>query len=316
MRLSSFLPRSAETPNPPSSRRPGPRLDLHPRVLVYFEQALIHAQPLRLSPSEGPCRAKGGILPDSTSTEPPISSPWVSLLGSACLLAEMKEFVMPKNKDFKRLVRTRQKKTGESYTSARRQILRKKNIPRRDFAAIAGMSDEAVARKTRREWSEWVAFLDQRKAYSWPHREIARTLQEELSLPAWWAQTVTVGYERIKGLRAKNQRSGGRFEISKSMTLPVALETLYGAFQAAKRRRWLGDFELELRQAKRLRSMRARCPDGTPLQIHFFDKGPGKSQVQLQHGGLHSKKKAEQMRAFWSERLKALARSLRARQTR
>ncbi len=220
---------------------------------------------------------------------------------------------MPRNKDLKRLVRSRQKRTGESYTNARRQILQKRPLAPPDYPAVAGMSDEAVARSTHRAWKDWVAFLDQRGAHTWSHREIARYLQQDIHLTPWWSQTVTVGYERIKGLRAKNQRHGGSFEINKSKTLPFSIETLYGAFQAARRRHWLGDFELELRKSKRLQSMLARCPDGTPLQIHFVDKGPNKSQVQLQHGGLVSKKKAEEMRAFWTERLTVLARWLRAK---
>jgi len=275
---------------------------------------MIRAQPQKSSPSEGQCGAKGGTLPDLTSTEPSTTSPWVSLLGSVHLTAVMKEFVMPKNKDFKRLVRARQRKTGESYTSARHQLLQKRPIPPSDYSAVAGMSDEAVSRQTQRTWSEWVALLDQRRAHTWPHPEIARYLKNELGLTPWWSQTITVGYERIKGLRAKNQRSSGNFEINKSKTVPVALETLYEAFQAPKRRRWLQGFELTLSNATRLRSMRARCPDGTPLQIQFVDKGPRKSQVQLQHGRLASKKQAEEMRAFWTERLTALARWLSAHQ--
>jgi len=155
--------------------------------------------------------------------------------------------------------------------------------------------------------------LDQRRAHTWPHREIARYLNDELELTPWWTQTITVGYERIKGLRAKNQRRGGSFEITKSKTLPVALDALYEAFQASKRRRWLEGFELTVSKATRLRSLRARCPDGAPLQVQFVDKGPYKSQVQVQHGGLASKKKAEEMRAFWSEKLNSLARWLSAR---
>ena len=40
---------------------------------------------------------------------------------------------MPTQKDFKRLVRSRMRKTGESYTAARRQILDKNNpAPQQD----------------------------------------------------------------------------------------------------------------------------------------------------------------------------------------
>ena len=57
---------------------------------------------------------------------------------------------MPKNKDLKRLARSRMRKTGESYTTARAQLLHKKNrpsptvVPESEFASLTGMSDEAV----------------------------------------------------------------------------------------------------------------------------------------------------------------------------
>ena len=61
---------------------------------------------------------------------------------------------MPKQKDLKRLARSRMRKTGESYTTARAHLVEKKKrqeeAPPRveDYAALAGMSDEAVKKKT------------------------------------------------------------------------------------------------------------------------------------------------------------------------
>ena len=48
---------------------------------------------------------------------------------------------MPAQKDLKRLVRSRMKKTGESYTAARLQLLKKNES---DFAERAGMSEDAI----------------------------------------------------------------------------------------------------------------------------------------------------------------------------
>src|SRR4029077_18025787 len=84
-----------------------------------------------------------------------------------------KEIVMPVQKDFKRLVRDRMAKTGESYTAARQQLL-KKHEPALDYAARAGMSDAAIATKTGRSWADWVRVLDRERAADKPHREIAR----------------------------------------------------------------------------------------------------------------------------------------------
>src|SRR5438093_3737369 len=112
---------------------------------------------------------------------------------------------MPKQKDLKRIVRSRMQKTGESYTAARFQLLKKKEP---DHAELAGMSEAAITRATGRTWSAWVKTLDAVHATEKPHRDIARYVSS-LGLPDWWSQTVTVGYERIRGLRDKGQRRDG-----------------------------------------------------------------------------------------------------------
>ncbi|MFP5245818.1 MAG: hypothetical protein ACLGH0_03915, partial [Thermoanaerobaculia bacterium] len=121
---------------------------------------------------------------------------------------------MPQQKDLKRIVRSRMQKTGESYTTARLHVVSK---PKQDYAALAGMSDAAVKKNTTRTWSEWVKVLDAFGAKDKPHREVARYVSS-LGTPDWWSQTVTVGYERIRGLRAVGQRMSGAWEANKSKT--------------------------------------------------------------------------------------------------
>ena len=142
---------------------------------------------------------------------------------------------MPKQKDLKRLVRSRMQKTGEAYTAARLQLLKKKS-PQPDLARLAGMSDAVVGRKTGRTWAEWVETLDAARAAELPHREIAKYVSS-LGTPSWWTQMVTVGYERIRGLRAKGQQRSGAYQISRSRTFPVPVETLFNAFVNARTRR-------------------------------------------------------------------------------
>ena len=223
---------------------------------------------------------------------------------------------MPANKDFKRLVRGRMQKTGESYTTARVHILNKKPRPtssptRVDYAALAGMSDAAVKAKTGCNWERWVHALDYAGAHDWPHRDIAEYVHKKFKVADWWCQTVTVGYERIKGLRAIGQRRGGGFEASKSKTFAVPLGRLYRAWVDGRTRaRWLPDIGLTVRTATRNKSMRITWPDQTSVQLGFIGKGPAKSQVAVQHGRLVDRAAATKMKAFWEERLQALGQVL------
>jgi uncharacterized protein YndB with AHSA1/START domain len=223
--------------------------------------------------------------------------------------------MMPMQKDLKRIVRSRMQKTGESYTAARRQILDKKPTlvavpppqPPPDYSALAGMSDAVIANKTGHTWAEWVEILDAFGAREKPHRDVAEHVYS-LGVPGWWSQSVTVGYERIRGLRAIGQRRSGSWEASKSKTVPVPLKTLFAAFaDARKRKRWLGDAKLKVRKATEGKSMRITWGDDTSVELWFQAKGAGKSVVTVQHTKLASKAEADEKKAYWAERLDALA---------
>lgn len=226
---------------------------------------------------------------------------------------------MPKQKDLKRRVRARMKKTGESYTAARAQLLQKKsrssaaeNVPApAEYARLAGMR-EAVRSKTGLTWENWVDELDAIGAAGMSHREIAKHVQQNYDVSAWWAQTVTVGYERIRGLREIGQRRSGSFEANKSKTFHVPVGKLYRAFaQKRNRERWL-PLDLTIRTSTRDKSMRIGWADGTAVDVHFREKSDSKSQVAIQHRKLHNKSAATKMKEFWAERLTVLSEVLSA----
>ena len=154
---------------------------------------------------------------------------------------------MTRDKDRKRIIRDRMNKTGESYTAARVQILSKARpikrpapAPTLDYAKLAGMSDDKVAQATGRAWREWTQVLDGENASTMRHRDIALLVHEKYGVREWWTQTVTVGYERIKGLRDRGQRRGGAYETTKSKTFNVPVNALFRAWADDKtRRRWI-----------------------------------------------------------------------------
>lgn len=237
---------------------------------------------------------------------------------------------MPSNKDFKRLVRARMGKTGESYTTARAALLKQRAEgaeraeragraeiqtarsalpagPAR-FASLAGISDEAIKAKTGCTWERWVGALDGVKAHRWPHREIARYVHEKYKTPSWWTQTVTVGYERIRGLRERGQLRSGTYRTSKSRTMAVSLTRLYRAFsQPRLRSQWLPGVTLAVRKATPNRYLRITWEDGSSVEVGFISKQRSKAQVAVQHSKLPSREATDRMKQFWTERLHALA---------
>lgn len=244
---------------------------------------------------------------------------------------------MTRQKDQKNRIRARMQKTGESYTAARRQFLarqpllsapeaaaappaaeqpkvRKGRAPKAvapDYAALAGMSDAAIEARTGCDWKDWIGALDYAGAADWSHRAIAEHVRKEFGIDGWWSQTVTVGYERIKGLREVGQRRGASdrsFEANKSRTFAVPVAELYRAWADAKlRRKWLPVAGLKLRTATPDRSLRMTWSDGSSVELWFVAKGGGKSAVQIQHRKLASREAIAEKKAYWQERLDALA---------
>ncbi|MGH2545598.1 MAG: hypothetical protein ACRDHJ_01835 [Actinomycetota bacterium] len=142
---------------------------------------------------------------------------------------------MTEDKARKRAIRSRMAKTGERYTAARRHVARP--LPPR--VAEPGMSEAAVRRGTGKGWDDWFRILDDWRATSRTHGEIASYLSAEHDVGSWWSQGVTVGYERARGMRRPHQGPRG-FRVDVSRTFPVGVMELCLAFEDdARRRRWM-----------------------------------------------------------------------------
>ena len=232
---------------------------------------------------------------------------------------------MTRDKDLKRLVRTRMKKTGEAYTTARAQITRKTAARKRtaapsaaaaapdakDYATLAGMSDAVIKEKTGCNWARWVKSLDYHGAATMSHSDIAKLVSEKYKVPAWWTQTVTVGYERIRGLRARGQRRDGSYEASKSRTFNVPVSKLFNAWNdASRRKRWLDEPGVKVRTATEPKSMRLGWSDGTIIAVGFYPKGKERSSVAVQHTKLPDRETADRLKQYWAERFDALSEAL------
>jgi len=213
---------------------------------------------------------------------------------------------MTRQKSFKRLVRSRMEKTGESYTAAR-AVLLAADEPQATVEPVFTVSEEAIRRRTGRGWEELFDVLDEWDAAGRPHKEIVRWLVEEQGIDGWGAQAVTVSYERARGLRAVGERPDG-FSVTASKTVAVPVDRLYDAFvDESLREQWLPDGELSERTATKPKSARFDWGDGeTRVIVGFDEKGEAKSTVGLAHERLADAEEADRMKTFWRERVAAL----------
>lgn len=128
--------------------------------------------------------------------------------------------------------------------------------------------------------------LDRLDAERMPHRDIVRLVSGKYGTDSWWSQMITVGYERIKGLRAHGQRRDGTYELSKSRTFGAPVTALFEAWaDAGRRRRWL---------------------DGAAV------KGKSKSVVAVAHTKLPDRETVDRLKRYRSERFDALGEVLAA----
>jgi len=222
---------------------------------------------------------------------------------------------MTEDRSFKRRVRERMSKTGESYATARTHVVEKRDRNRAARTRLSGtddrVSDAAIKKSTGKTWDEWFPILDSWGARKKTHTEIARYVSQEHGVPGWWSQSVTVAYEKARGMRLKYERPDG-FSVTASKTIAVPVDVLFEAFvDDVRRKKWLIDGSMSLRTAQAGRTARFDWEDGsTRVNVGFTEKGPSKSSVAVAHERLPDADEAERAKARWRARLVDLRASL------
>ena len=214
---------------------------------------------------------------------------------------------MTAHRSFKRLVRSRMEKTGESYTAARLQLLQAGDEPQRISLAT---SDETIRERTGRGWEEWFDLLDEAGAADMTHRETARWLAEREGLHplAWNVQAVVGGYEqgppRPPGRRARGRLHRHRLE-DRRRPGRAALRGVRrrGPARALAARRRAARAHHDRAALGALRLGRRRRPASTsPSPPRARRRAPRRCRTSGSPDGAE----AERMKAFWRERVAGL----------
>jgi hypothetical protein len=173
-------------------------------------------------------------------------------------------------------------------------------------AAKPGMSDEAVKARTGKRWAEWFAALDKAGARDLTHRAITEFLLKRFGVSDWWCQMVTVEYERARGLRDKYQ-SGGSYRVSACKTFAADLSKLYrAAVDARTRKKWFPEGQFAPSSQTENKYLRGSWNGDRRIEMGFYEKGAGKSQLALQVNRLAEPEEVEAVRAVWKDALARL----------
>lgn len=222
---------------------------------------------------------------------------------------------MTTQESFKKRIRSRMTATGEKYSAARRALL----PPPRSADAPAGWvsepdsTDEQVRKATGRVWDEWVAIIDSGPGRDATHTEIAAWLNANSDMGGWWAQGVTVGYERITGKRLPGQMPDGTFTISRSRTLPTPPDALKALVEDdASRAAMLPDLVATRTSKPDVKSPRYALADGADganlgSALFNFDPVPAGTRLTVSHEKIATSAATEPWKEFWAQWLTALA---------
>jgi hypothetical protein len=182
-------------------------------------------------------------------------------------------------------------------------------MPEKRTPYVPTMDNAAVKAKTGRDWAGWFSLLDKAGAAKLEHKAIVALLSDKHAVPSWWRQMVAVEYERARGLREPHETATG-FSVSVSKTIAVSLSELYAATAAEPRRKqWFPKGKFAVSSQTKDKYFRGAWNDSSRLEMGFYAKGPGKSQIAIQIGKLPDRDAVESERTAWGaavEKLKGL----------
>ncbi|MGH6891618.1 MAG: DUF4287 domain-containing protein [Dongiaceae bacterium] len=165
-------------------------------------------------------------------------------------------------------------------------------------------SDQAVTKATGRPWKEWFALLKKAKADKLSHKEIARKLSHEHGVNGWWAQSITVEFERFIGRRELGQTSAGDYQTATSKTLAGSIDDALKVWQRHVGKRT--DFngvpfanEPKVSKTEKWRYWRVNLEDGSKLTVTIGSKPDGKTLLAINHDKLPDKRAGSRWKAYW-----------------
>lgn len=170
------------------------------------------------------------------------------------------------------------------------------------------ISNEAVLKATGKSWNQWFHELDEAGASAWPHKQIAKHVNEGYLATFWWAQSIAVAYENARGLREKHEMPDG-YQIQREKRMAASVAKTWQAWtDPNQRKKWLPESAAAtIRQVREDKhTIRLDWPDGSRVLAGVRPLGDSRSVCGVQQSKLPDAAAAETAKAFWADRLTQL----------
>lgn len=180
-------------------------------------------------------------------------------------------------------------------------------------SAQPDVSEERVREHTGRGWQEWVELIDAGPGRDASHAAIAEWADRVHGVGGWWAQCVTVGYERLTGRRLPGQMPDGTFSVSRSKTLTAEPEKVRALLSdESTRADLLAEFTTQQRSAPTAKAPRysllsADTGEDRGVLQWRLDSAPSGCRLVITHDKIPSVTAAEQWKEYWGRWLTELA---------
>lgn len=158
-------------------------------------------------------------------------------------------------------------------------------------------------------WKDWLTFLD--KYNDLGHADLAKIAYENIQSegrsksPEWWAQAVTIAYERHIGKRQTGQQHNGKFSVTVSKTVSGTMdETLVSWLTRVNGMRTLRNIEIKeeprVSQTEKWRYWRCSLADGSKISVNIQQKPTGSQSIlAVNHDNLAKPEDVNIWREFW-----------------
>lgn len=194
------------------------------------------------------------------------------------------------------------------------------------------LTDESAKAATGRTMSDWFKFIDSAGGPDQGRKKIVELLWKEQGVDPWWANAVSVEYERSKNLRKKDGTLQG-YMICVSKTVGAGADLAFNAFtKPALLAHWFaekidqnlavgGAFESSdgnrgtyknIQPGKTLKfTWEGQDQEqDTVVEVKFQPKDASKCSIMLTHDRIGSKAEADGLRKAWGEAFDKLKKCL------
>lgn len=187
---------------------------------------------------------------------------------------------------------------------------------------MARIGPKAIQKSTGKKLSDWVDIIQRSGFSEASHKSIADFLHQKYQLSFWWAQEITVLFEKHIGKRVTGQTQNGRFQVGVSKTLAINSTLVWNFLVSPEFNQLItGDFTpQELNSAaEAINGIRYKTTTFQPfshfrmqwkkrewdkysvLQVRLTSKSDHKTTLTFHKENLPDQNQRKELKLFWSQ---------------